>query len=402
VVAALLFAANAGITGEFSYQGGDRKTFYHHTGFPFANTYETFDNIGPVRGREDLLLGDVLVNTHSGTVFAHNLWYFVAGRNAGLVPYFFPGMLAAGLFLFSPNKRLWQWLTLATIALVVLMHLFVWPFTWNGGGGPVGSRYFLPFYALFLVLIPTGIAMPSALTAFVGGALCTAQIVLNPFFVSLPPGGEHTKRGTLRLFPIELTLLHDLPVAQQRERMRQPIGPPDPAGQTFAYFLDDNTFNPEETPPKSGDWWFWVKGAAKADVVLRAPVAPLAHAKWVSKTIVRLNVEIRNGEVQNRVTVATGRESRMLNMAPGELQKVVLDVPQGVPFRRDVQPTSYLYNLSVKTTHGFVPFLLEPCANPTPGACPGDPRFLGAMIHVIPEYTDADITTGWMPDGQLD
>ena len=117
-VAAVLFAANAGITGEFNYQGGDRKTFYHHTGFPFANTWETFDNIDRVRGREDLLLGDVLVNTHSATVLRHNLWYFLVGRNAGLLPYFFPGILALALFLFSKQKRAWQWLALATIAAV--------------------------------------------------------------------------------------------------------------------------------------------------------------------------------------------------------------------------------------------------------------------------------------------
>ena len=43
------------------------------------------------------------------------------------------------------------------------MHVFVWPFTWNGGGGPVGSRYFLPFYALFLFLIPA--------TAGIGAAI---------------------------------------------------------------------------------------------------------------------------------------------------------------------------------------------------------------------------------------
>ncbi len=100
-VTAALFALNVAITGEFNYQGGDRKTFYSFTGFPFANSWETFDNIGPVRGREDLMVGDVLVNTHSGTVLRHNLWYFLVGRNAGLVPYFFPGILAAALFLFS-------------------------------------------------------------------------------------------------------------------------------------------------------------------------------------------------------------------------------------------------------------------------------------------------------------
>ena len=77
---------------------------------------------------------------------------------------------------------------------------------------------------------------------------------------------------------------------------------------------------------------------------------------------------------------------------------LTLAVPAGVPFRREIQPTSYLYNLSVKTTAGFVPFLDNPC--PKRETCPpGDPRFLGAMIHIIPEYTDADITRGWVPPG---
>src|SRR5688500_13054146 len=76
---AALFALNGAITGEFNYQGGDRKTFYSYTGFPFANAWETFDNIGPVRGREDLMIGDVLVNTHSAAVLRHNLWYFLVG-----------------------------------------------------------------------------------------------------------------------------------------------------------------------------------------------------------------------------------------------------------------------------------------------------------------------------------
>jgi len=396
-ITAALFTLNAAITGEFNYQGGDRKTFYSFTGYPFANTWETFDNIGPVRGREDLMVGDVLVNTHSADVFRHNLWYFLVGRNAGLLPYFFPGMLAVGLFLLSKEKRLSQWLVLATLVVVVVMHVFVWPFTWNGGGGPVGSRYFLPFYAMFLVLIPATASLGAALTASIVGAFFTAQLVLNPFYVSLEPG-EHTKSGALRMLPIELTLLHDLPVAQDRDRMRRPVGPPAPAPHALAYFVDDNAYPPEETAPKSNDWWFWVKGNAKAEVVLRAPVASLGNNDWVSKAISRLTLEVRNGGAHNRVTVATGSESQTFVMTPGELRVVTLGVAAGVPFRREIQPTSYLYNMSVKTTAGFVPFLEVPCE--APGRCPSsDPRFLGAMIHVIPEYTDADITRGWVPPG---
>ena len=294
-VTAALFAANAAITGEFNYQGGDRKTFYHHTGFPFANTYETFDNIGSVFGRENLLLGDVLVNTHSGTVFLHNLWYFLAGRNAGLLPYFFPGILAVVLFLLSGKKQLWQWLVLAhNRRCGVDASCSCGRSHGTGEAVPWAAAISSPFYALFLPLIPATAGVGAALAAFLGGTLFTAQIVLNPFYVSLHPG-DHTKSGPLRLLPIELTLLHDLPVAQDGDRMRKTIGPPNPSPQMFAYFPDDNAFNPEQTPPDSNDWWFWVKGHAKAEVVLRAPVASLGGDKWVSKTITRLNIEIQNG-----------------------------------------------------------------------------------------------------------
>jgi hypothetical protein len=395
-VTAALFAANAVITGEFNYQGGDRKTFYNYTGFPFANTYETFDNIGPVRGREDLMVGDVLVNTHSDTVLLHNLWYFVFGRNAGLLPYFFPGVFAVGLFLFSKDKHAWRWFALATLALVVLMHVFVWPFTWNGGGGPVGSRYFLAFYPLFLLLIPSTVGLASALIAFLGGAFFTAQLVLNPFYVSLHPG-EHSKSGSLHMLPLELTLLHDLPVAQDTDRMRRKVGPPNPAGHTFGYFVDDNAFVPEQTAPASDDWWFWVKGASRTEVVLRPPVAPLGGGRWQTKAITKLTIDIQNGPMDNRVTIGTGSESHTVDMNPDERTTISLGVPSGVPFKRDVQPTSYLYMMTVRTTAGFVPFLRVPCEKE--GTCPQDSRYLGAMIHLVPEYTDADVTTGWLPPG---
>ena len=41
---------------------------------------------------------------------------------------------------------MWQWLTLAAgvgSAVVLLLYM---PFTYSGGGGPVGNRYFLGIY----------------------------------------------------------------------------------------------------------------------------------------------------------------------------------------------------------------------------------------------------------------
>jgi len=384
-VTGLLFGLNAAITGEFNYQGGNRKTFYSSTGFPFANSWETFDNIGPVRGRENVMVGDVLVNTHSFTVFRHNLWYFLVGRYAGLVPYFFPGVLAALLFIVSKPRQRWQWMVMATVLASIVMHITLWPFTWNGGGGPVGSRYFFSFYPLFLLLTPAFAGLGTAFAGLIVGGLFTAQIVLNPFYASVRPG-EHANSGPLRMFPIELTLINDLPVAQNPDRMKRVLGG---VPGVLAYFPDDHAYNPE------GEW-FWVKGKSKAEIILRAPVPNVGPDKYASKKITRLNIDIRNGGAANRVTVSTGRETRTIDMSPGELQTMALAVRDGVPYRRDVQPTSYVYTMSVRTTNGFVPFLEVPCEKP--GTCvTSDSRYLGAMIHVVPEYTDADISTWTAP-----
>ena len=92
----------------------------------------------------------MLLNRHTVTVFRHNLVYFVVGRFSGLVPYFFPGVVSLLLFLVAPRRQPWQWLVVATLGLTVVTLLLLTPFTYSGGGGPVGNRYFLSFYPLFL------------------------------------------------------------------------------------------------------------------------------------------------------------------------------------------------------------------------------------------------------------
>lgn len=373
LVAGGLFLSNAAITGEFNYQGGDRKTFYGRDGFPFANELETFENIGPVRGRESIMVGHVLVNPHTATVFGHNVVYFLVGRFCGLVPYFFPGVLSA--LLFATRKREpWQWLTAATILGAALVLIVLTPFTYSGGGGPVGNRYFLSFYPLFLFLTPPLAGMGSAVAAFGIGALFTAKILLNPFYSSFHPG-EHAKAGPLRWLPIELTLLNDLPMAANPDRMKRPLGGTPPV---LAYFADDNAFNTE------GDA-FWVRGKSRADVILRAPVVDIGEGRFVTKAIVRLAVDVQNGGNPGRVTVSSGVETRTLLMKSAEVAHFDLSVEQGLPYTRDENPTSYLYTVSITTTAGFVPFLDAPASS--------DSRFLGARVRLVPEYTDRETST---------
>jgi hypothetical protein len=378
LVGGALVCANAAITGEFNYQGGDRRTFYSSTGFPFANDRETFENIGPVRGREGVLLGDILVNRNTLTVFRHNLVYFAVGRFSGLVPYFFPGVVSALLFLVSRGRQPWQWLVGATIVGGGVAMLLLWPFTYSGGGGPVGNRYFLSFYPLFLFLTPAVPGMTGSAVALVLGALFTAKILVNPFYASFYPG-EHTKVGPLRWLPIELTLLNDLPMAANPDRSRKLLGGVPPV---MAYFPDDNAFDPE------GEW-FWVKGKSRADVILRAPVADVGNARFVTKAITMLTIEVQNGAKPDRVTVSTGRESQTLTMKPEEVARVTMAVDDGVPYRRDEQPTSYVYAVSIETTSGFVPFLEAPGSK--------DSRFLGARVHLVPAYKDAETSTWFVP-----
>ena len=369
-----LFVGNAVISGELNYQGGDRKTFYSFTGFPFANDRETFESINPTERREAVLPTGVLLNRHTVTVFRHNVIYFVMGRFSGLVPYFFPGVVSLLLFLAAPRRHLWQWLIVGTIVVAVLTLLLLTPFTYSGGGGPVGNRYFLSFYPLFLFLTPALRGFGSACVALAMGALFTAKIVVNPFYSSFNPG-EHAKSGPLRWLPIELTLLNDLPVAAHLERSKRPLGGTPPV---LAYFPDDNAYAPE------GDA-FWVKGKARTEVILRAPVVAAGGQQFVTKVITHLGVEIQNGGRPDRVIVSTGRESRTLVMQPAEVVRLDLAVEDGVPYHRQEQPTSFVYVVSISTTTGFVPFLEAPGAS--------DSRFLGARIRLVPEYADAETTT---------
>ena len=105
----------------------------------------------------------------------------------------------------------------------------------------------------------------------------------------------------------------------------------------------------------------------------------------VSKTITRLTFEVQNGAEAGGVSVATGAASRTIAMKPAEIARFTLEMPAGVPYHRDDNPTSYLYVVSFHTTAGFVPFLDAPPS--------GDSRYLGAHVRLVPEYADAETTT---------
>jgi hypothetical protein len=175
------------------------------------------------------------------------------------------------------------------------------PYTWSGGGGPVGNRYFLSFYPLFLFLTPALRGFGSACVALAMGALFTAKIVVNPFYSSFNPG-EHAKAGPLRWLPIELTLLNDLPVAAHAERSGA-WGPP----PVLAYFRR------QRLRPRRRR----ILGEREGphEVILRAPVVAAGGQQFATKVITHpgrdSNGETRSGHRVDR------RESRTLMMQRG-------------------------------------------------------------------------------------
>jgi len=372
-----LFALNIALTGDWNYQGGERKTFYgagdgtFAGGFPYLNDASTFDSVGKssVGGGSFgvLFTRDALLE-----VFPHNVGYFLFGRHTGFAAYLLPGLMAILLFLAATRDRaMWQWLTLAAGVITAVVLLIYMPFTWSGGGGPVGNRYFLGTYGVFLFLVPPLQTAAAGLVTVGLSALFVAPLISGPLYTTRNPA-EHAKTGLFRWLPTELTMVNDLPINVVPSRIRQSLGGTPPM---LAYFIDDNVFNRE------GDA-FWVKGESTADILLRARIQTEADAAGVemsrSLRIEKLTAILESGPKPNRVVISTGGDRRVVDIAASSQQTIELAMPHGMPYKYDPRfPTNYVYFVTISSSSGFVPKFEN-------GA--DDSRFLGVMVRLIPTY----------------
>jgi hypothetical protein len=341
---ALCFGANAAITGELNYQGGDRKTFYWR--FPFDTPQSTFDNAGiPVA--TDNLQPDTLPPASVRLLrLRDNIWYFLIGRHSGLVPYYFPAVVAIILCCRRPRSiGAWRMLTLGAVAAIAGVLLLWLPHTWAGGGGAPGNRYFLSLYAPLLFLTPPMGSVWPAVVSWAGGAVFIAHLLIHPLTSSMRPW-VNTQKGLLRLLPIEMTMINDLPVMVHTGYGHVPYGQ---HPRLLLYFLDDKAWLPE------GDR-IWVAGRAKTQIVIHA-------AEPLSRLDLSLDVL-----VPNQVTVEAGGDSKSIALKPGERVSVTLRPTASYC------ETGACYRLSVETTDG-----LEP-RRTVPGST--DARFLGVEMRL--------------------
>jgi hypothetical protein len=358
LIAGGLFAVNTAISGEWNYQGGGERRKSYYFEFPFQTEGST-NQLGVTKSREDSMTQVMLNPRTFRSNLTHNLKYFFIGRYAGMLGYFFPGVFAMLVFLAAPRRRpLWQWLVLGAALAQGLVFVINTPYTWSGGG--VGNRYFFSGYAVMLFLLPPIQSITAALLPWAIGGLFVAPMILNPFVASFRPN-ENAKRGPLRLLPVELTLLNDLPVWTEGDgRARLWFGASDERNPGFLVsFLDDNAYGREE------DASFWTRGDSRADMVFKAN-QPIRRAVFM----------IAAGPVPVDVTIQLGGRRHDVHVEANGTQQIFASMPEGLIFEKEVEGVRLWY-LTVTTKGGFTPIFFDDKAS--------DSRYLGARIKPLLE-----------------
>ena len=357
-----LFAVNTLISGQWNYQGGDRKSYIVE--FPFQ-TEGTKNQLGVEKSRETAMT-HVIFNARTFTSnLLHNLQYFFVGRYAGMLAYYFPGFFAMLALLAAPRRRAgWQWLVLGAALAQGLIFVIGTPYTWSGGG--VGNRYFAGGYGVMLFLMPPIESLAAAFVPWAIGGLFMAPLIMNPFVASFRPN-ENAKAGPLRLLPVELTLLNDLPVWTEGERARMWYG--GETGPAFLVsFLDDNAYGQET------DRSFWTRGDSRADLVFKANT-PIRRATFI----------VSAGPVPVDVTIRLSGKRYDVHVDEGGTQQIIASMPAGLPFEKEVEGV-HLWYVTIATRGGFTPIFHDPSSK--------DPRYLGARIKPMLEGRPSDNAKG--------
>jgi hypothetical protein len=168
-------------------------------------------------------------------------------------------------------------------------------------------------YGIFLFLMPPLSSAALAFVPWIVGGIFVARLVLNPFAASFYPG-RNAKSGPVRLLPVERSLVNDLPIMNEPERVRQWFGDRpgvgDPGFQI--YFLDDNAY------PRDGDT-FWIRGRSRADLLFKTP-----------EPARQLKLTVDNGPLPT--TVAVTVDGRAVDATLGVGESTTLQVPLGPGF----------------------------------------------------------------------
>lgn len=354
LVSGAFWGTNYLVTGDWNYQGGERKTFYsiENAGreFPLANKGLTFDNTGWPMSTADYGIKHLL----PVKISLINLFYYFFGRFTGITWYFFPALLF--LVLFVIQKKSWdQWLIFAAIAGVILIYIVLMPD--NYAGGALANRYFLHIYPLFFFL-PALKRQPKELAiAWIMAAVFISPILTSPILHSHYPA-THAKKIPFKLLPVEMSIINNLPTSTNPNAFRQKVGnPPDEGG--WLHFLDDN-FHPRLEPDG-----YWTKGNRACEMILKT-YFPVKELRFFL---------LNNPRLHNEIKVRAGGRTKRISL--GKNQRGTLVFPIKNSFK--IGEWIHLYKIKIKASRGVIPFFEEFDVE--------ERRFLGVFfgIETVPE-----------------
>jgi hypothetical protein len=353
-VALAFYALNAALTGEANYQGGqERKTFYGQ--FPFETHGVTFGNsgiwmstnqLGPrVQGVREQAASQGAepprsLEEHRAS-FLHNLLWFWNGRFGGLVPYYFPLVVAVLAFLLWGPRAPHAWLGLAVLSLAQLAYITQIPDNWYGGSGTLGNRYFMGVLPVVMLLVPRGREWLVATLGALGALAFVGPMWLAPVEHAQRPG-QHATRAPFSALPAELSMLNDLAIFGEPWRKKQPFGdtegdPRRPGSADphayYLYFTDDGTYFKELHDGRPG---FWLRAGARAEVLVRA----LEPARSLSLTVT-------GGPVGDDVLASVGAARTRVVVAPGEARVAALPLGRPFPYK-----ATAVYVLRLRSARG--------------------------------------------------
>ncbi len=329
MVSGVFWGTNYLVTGEWNYQGGERKTFYtgENRGFPFDAKDLTFDNTGLSMTSE----GYEQTHKRPAKISVYNFFYYFIGRFTGIIWYFFPAFLF--LIVFILRKKSWeQWLILCAIAGGILIYIVLMPDNYSGGGGSLANRYFLNIYPLFLFLPGMKRNSKELISSWLMAAIFISPILISPFLHSQNPA-THAKKLPFKLLPVEMSLVNNHPTMTNPEAFRE-VGTP--ANKGWLYFLDDNYWPKHQT--EDG---FWTKGDRTCEMILKTwfPVKELHF------------LLLNNPRASNEIKVKMGGKTQKITL--GSNQRVTLSIsPKRVFKVRD----NHFYKIKIKASIGSIPY----------------------------------------------
>ncbi|MEO8358936.1 MAG: glycosyltransferase family 87 protein [Vicinamibacteria bacterium] len=387
--AVLLFGLNTLVTGEWNYQGGERKTFGANFPFERIETKDvTFGNsgewmttmkLGPLQTGEAEALGSGIAQSPQELheMFLANLSDFWLGRYGGMLPYFAPAFLALLAFLVLGPREKAGWLALSGVLIFFYVNIAILPgpTNWYGGGGTVGNRYFTAVLPLAVYFLPRGRELLVPLLGTGVSVLFLLPAWLHPVTHSLSPALLASRPGSpITYLRAERAMLNDLSFCTDAWRKKQPyddaegdppIHRPGSRHGYWLYFPDDGTFGRERVPGmfyKDGEplEGFRVRRGERTEVLLRAnePV------DWIDVTL-----------------YGTPQEDDVTIQAGGESQRVVVPASGTVTFKVVPGPSVMYYDSFVYSVHATSH---RPGITPNPASSQTDHTMIHLALHVSP------------------